>query len=354
MLDLANSFRGSKPMATLTLSSGVEFAMNDENVTNTTSLPPRTATRFNWSRPAEDNIDLAIIGTGFTFSASGAPTGGTVTGFEASQNGNIGILLSGASLAATTFAADLGLSSNNLGVFRNIMATDDTINAAEGDDYLIGFAGNDSVSGGGGNDSIDGDEEGGTSGNDTIDGGAGNDFVRALGGNDLVYGGADGDDVNGNQGEDTVFGGLGIDLVRGGQGNDIVYGEDGADIHVNGNLGNDIVYGGAGNDVGFGGQNDDQLFGEAGNDTLSGDLGNDTLTGGVGNDRFIFGGSTPGSDRITDFAASEGDLIQLPTGTTYTAATVSGNAVLTLSNGGTVTLEGIAATSVQSSWIVFG
>jgi Ca2+-binding RTX toxin-like protein len=295
-------------------------------------------------------------GGGFKYDDDHNPTEGTVVSFIFQHNMVNSIEVKDFNLSVEQISADLNSPGDNFTIFqRDLFSGTDTLSGQNGDDYLIGYNGNDSLYGGLGNDTLDGDEAGvGAGGNDTIDGANGNDVIRGLNGNDIIYGGAGNDDVNGNQGDDTVYGGDNIDIVRGGQGNDIVYGDANADAHLNGNVGNDTVYGGDSQDAVFGGQGDDRLFGDNGNDTLSGDLGNDTLTGGAGGDRFVMGAVTPGFDVVTDFTFSEGDRIQLTTGTTYTVSTVSGNAVLNLSNGGTLTLQGIAAASVQSSWIVFG
>jgi serralysin len=53
----------------------------------------------------------------------------------------------------------------------------------------------------------------------------------------------------------------------------------------------------------------DTLFGYGGDDQLEGGRGFDKLTGGRGADLFIF--STVGRDRITDFNAAEGDMIDI-------------------------------------------
>lgn len=63
-----------------------------------------------------------------------------------------------------------------------------------------------------------------------------------------------------------------------------------------------------------GGATSDTLTGGTGADQLDGDLGNDTLTGGTGADRFIFStalNATTNVDTITDYNATEGDVIEL-------------------------------------------
>ena len=56
---------------------------------------------------------------------------------------------------------------------------------------------------------------------------------------------------------------------------------------------------------------DDVVSGGEGDDTLDGGLGDDTYTGGAGADRFVFSPDGPGDKIITDFDASEGDVIVL-------------------------------------------
>ena len=66
----------------------------------------------------------------------------------------------------------------------------------------------------------------------------------------------------------------------------------------------DTLYGGAGSDI---------LYGLYGDDVLVGGAGADRLYGGEGGDRFVFEGATAfnGVDRIMDFDATEGDVIDI-------------------------------------------
>ncbi len=94
------------------------------------------------------------------------------------------------------------------------------------------------------------------------------------------------------------------ETITGTIGNDVVYGLGG----------NDIIHGGDGNDRLYGNQGNDQLFGDAGNDILygGGNVGVDTMTGGLGADRFVIDTRhAPGLDVITDFKATEGDVLDL-------------------------------------------
>ena len=91
------------------------------------------------------------------------------------------------------------------------------------------------------------------------------------------------DDLAGAGGNDVLSGGRGDDVLRGLGGDDALYGDSG----------------------------DDELLGGDGDDELDGGSGDDTYTGGAGADRFVFSPDGPGDKIITDFDASEGDVIVL-------------------------------------------
>ena len=228
----------------------------------------------------------------------------------------------------------------------------DLIDGALGDDVIFGGGGDDRINGGAGNDVLDGGAD-----NDAIYGNQGNDTLYGRDGNDLMNGGQGDDLIYGNQGNDTVTGSQGRDTVFGGQGNDVVDYSGFTDAQlVYGNFQDDVITGGEGADRLFGGQGNDVVRGGGGGDALYGNLGDDVLTGGAGADRFVIAnlimGVNSGADRITDFDAGEGDRIAL-NGQTYTAqGDTNGNTVLALSGGGTVTLDGVMAGSVQASWFV--
>lgn len=168
-----------------------------------------------------------------------------------------------------------------------------------------------------------------------------------------------------------LFGGDGDDTA-------IVRYAGGADLdisnsieHVIGGVGNDTVTaansysavtmaGGDGNDVLTGGSGNDTLSGGTGDDTLRGGGGDDVLQGGAGADLFDFsvsfggGGGSGGDDVVGDFDAAEGDRIGLLWFQSYTVGTnAQGEAVLDISGFGsasTVTLSGVMAQDVSSSW----
>ncbi|MBP2227849.1 Tol biopolymer transport system component/Ca2+-binding RTX toxin-like protein [Azospirillum agricola] len=126
----------------------------------------------------------------------------------------------------------------------------------------------------------------------------------------------------------------------------------GRDVLV-GNVLDDTLTGGLGDDFLSGGLGDDYLLGGAGNDVLVGGAGDDTLFGGAGADVFGFGIAS-GIDRIGDFNAAEGDRLQIGVGVTWTVTEVGSNALVNLSSGGLVELDGIRPNQVSSSWFITG
>jgi Ca2+-binding RTX toxin-like protein len=75
------------------------------------------------------------------------------------------------------------------------------------------------------------------------------------------------------------------------------------------------------------------------------------MTGGEGADTFrVF--AHGGDDRITDFNTAQGDHLVLDPGTTYTAAQVGADVVLTLNGGSHVTLDNVSLTSLSDGWVV--
>ena len=171
----------------------------------------------------------------------------------------------------------------------------------------------------------------GTEAADTVSLLAGNDTYSGLGGNDLIYGNQGNDTLYGNEGNDTVYGGQNNDRLIGGQDSDRLYG----------NLGNDRLYGNNGNDRLYGGQGNDYLVGGDGADILVGGLGNDILIGGAGADRYVFTPDPGAVDLIRGFSTAEGDRLDLG-GQDYTERYAGdGDAILTLSGGSQVRLDGV-------------
>ena len=178
----------------------------------------------------------------------------------------------------------------------------------------------------------------GTDGDDTIDAGEGNDYIL------------------GDAGDDTLTGGTGRDHVRGGSGDDVIYGGAGIDI-LRGDSGDDEIYGGAGRDTILGDAGDDTIDGGAGNDTIFGGSGDDTLTGGAGADTFVYTGVS-GDDTITDFSLDVDtlDLRLIQQTITFSDLTIEqdgSDTKITISHDDldddvTITLEGITATDLTA------
>ncbi|GJD82071.1 hypothetical protein [Methylobacterium gregans] len=176
------------------------------------------------------------------------------------------------------------------------------------------------------------------------------DTFMAFAGNDTVTGGDGADVIYGNQGNDVLYGNLGADRLFGGLDNDSLFGGQDADM-VYGNQGADAVYGNFGDDTLFGGQGDDTLYGGQGDDVLNGNLGNDVLYGNLGADRFVFGANS-GADLIRGFSRQQGDRLAF-SGQTYALGSAgNGDALLTLSGGGTVQLEGVTAEQFGAGYLV--
>ncbi|MBR2180148.1 MAG: hypothetical protein IJ862_07135 [Selenomonadaceae bacterium] len=93
-----------------------------------------------------------------------------------------------------------------------------------------------------------------------------------------------------------------------------------------------------------GGSGADSLSGGGGADTLNGGKGNDTLTGGAGKDVFFFA-SSEGNDVITDYSATQGDLIRL--GTSSISTSTSGNNVILTVGTGKVTINNAKSQKVS-------
>lgn len=251
-------------------------------------------------------------------------------------------------------------------------ADDDTLHGGGGNDVVVskggadllyGDAGNDTVSGGieadtlfGGwdQDLVYGNQDAdliyGNQGNDTLFGGQGddrgfggqgNDQLSGNAGNDVLYGNAGADAIYGNQGSDLIYGNLGADILYGGQSADTLFGGMDGDVAY-GNFSDDVIYGNRGADTLFGGQGADTLYGGRGDDVLVGGRGDDILVGGLGADLYRFDAQS-GHDLILGFDAAAGDRIALSGQGYMLGSAANGNAILSLTGGGSVELVGIRA-----------
>lgn len=205
----------------------------------------------------------------------------------------------------------------------------DILEATMLNDHLIGGAGNQRFRGHGGDDTLDGGEGGG----DFADYSRPRDDLGATGLGvtvDLAAGTA----TDGYGDTDTL---ISIERIRGTNFADTVAGSDAAE-RFEGEDGDDLLFGGGGAD---------RIEGDDGDDTLEGGAGNDTLAGGDGADRFVIG---TGNEQvlITDFELGT-DLLDL---TAFSradallalAGAMGGSAVLTLSDGTVVTVNGTGVT----------
>ena len=135
---------------------------------------------------------------------------------------------------------------------------------------------------------------------------------------------------------------LNVETINGLDGDDIIdltspdYSLAGQVITINGGLGNDVIWGSDATET---------LIGGDGNDILFGGSGNDTLTGGAGADTFEFT-VTAGSDTITDYSKSDGDVLKI-----YRRDQYEGDQEATISAGvvtfGSVTID-LGDTSLTS------
>jgi len=202
------------------------------------------------------------------------PDAGTVTGWTEMAGGNTWLQITGASVPAATFTADLNAPHNWQALLASMLSGNDTITGGTGNDHLLGGAGNDTITGGAGNDKM----EGGT-GNDT--------YVIADAGDTIVE----------NVGEGTDTAKIGTALITTqfdnvenyiftGTGDWTFTGNDLGDT-ITGAAGNDTLTGGAGNDAINGGAGNDTLSGSGGDDTITGGTGADVMKGGDGNDTYF-------------------------------------------------------------------
>lgn len=241
-------------------------------------------------------------------------------------------------------------------------ADDDLLDGGRNNDILLGGAGDDTLIGGHGRDTLEGDE-----GRDLLSGGGGHDMLLGGVGDDTLTGGGGRDTLEGGDGQDILLGGNSNDSLLGGAEADILSGGSGRDT-LDGGLGNDFLDGGSSNDLLLGGAGDDTLVGGSGNgrDTLEGGLGNDVMEGGNGRDVFSFSlAENQGDDLILDFKTGNGgdrleltDLLDVNSDNNIDIAdldagghTVSGTAdsvVITFEQGGSLTLDGIDGSSVDS------
>lgn len=230
--------------------------------------------------------DVVYLGEGFNLD------GARSFSSQVSTLGGDDIVTSSNGYAVRVFAGD----GNDSVTGANLR---DILDGGNGDDYLVGRGGNDTLRGEAGNDRLLGG-----SGDDLLSGLFGDDWLNGQSGNDRLLGDDGQDQLRGGSGDDTLFGGADNDSLYGGAHNDILSGDNG----------DDLLFGGGGNDDLMGGFGQDILRGGEGDDILFGGQDNDVLIGGAGADTFVFTNSgflDFQVDRIVDFNAAEGDVIDI-------------------------------------------
>lgn len=198
----------------------------------------------------------------------------------------------------------------------------------------------------------------GTANEDTLTGTSDDDIINALASDDTISGLGQNDTVNGGDGFDTVdysaaAGAVTINLATN-VNSGLAAGQILNDVEaVVGTAFDDSLTGSEAPERLVGGSGNDLVNGGAGDDTLGGGEGDDTLTGGDGADRFLI--ADGGSDRVTDFTAGDGDIIDLSDTDTFALSAVQATAdtVITLGNGETLTLENVAANTLAEANFVF-
>jgi Ca2+-binding RTX toxin-like protein len=151
--------------------------------------------------------------------------------------------------------------------------------------------------------------------------------------------------LHGTAGGDQIYSiGAGAVYATAGAGNETITGAGGSPdgFSVAGSTGNNTFVAGSGNDT---------LIAGAGADTLVGGTGHALMVSGSGADVFAFQFGSGGADTITGFKST--DTLQL-TGfgiTALPATTSGGSTVISLSDGTTITLSGVA--SVNAHQVAF-
>jgi Ca2+-binding RTX toxin-like protein len=177
-----------------------------------------------------------------------------------------------------------------------------------------------------------------------FDGGRGADILDASETTHAVEAGGSAD-------RDTLIGGAGSDGLTGGGDDDVLIGGASADTLV-GETGDDLLDGESGQDSLSGGLGDDTLNAGDAMDVLSGGAGEDLIWGAGGADVFRYtlaelnNGAAEG-DLIVDYAATEGDEVDLPNAISSVAsAYVLNDKLIVVLDGDGDTLEFVGVQSV--------
>lgn len=172
---------------------------------------------------------------------------------------------------------------------------------------------------------------------DVAVGGSGPDTINVHGGANSVIGGSGSDTINVFASTSTLPGGSGGDVITGGSGADLINVSSSAPSRINQGTGSDTI----------------NVFGNA--DTVTAGLNSGTNQGLVtfsGTNMTLADGGNKFADTVVGFDQSAGDRIHLTTDTVADAVAhstqVSGDTLITLSDGSTILLKGI--THINSSF----
>jgi Ca2+-binding RTX toxin-like protein len=142
----------------------------------------------------------------------------------------------------------------------------------------------------------------------------------------------------------------------------LIYKTGAGNVTLQGGSGINVLFAGSGTDTLMGGANNDYLFAGSGTDLLAAGAGRNYMQAGSGADTFLLDARQAASDTIAGFtpdidklsvlnaagnAASASEVAGYISGAT---ADASGNAVLHLSSGHAVTLQGIAKAQLSAAW----
>ncbi|WP_134494132.1 calcium-binding protein [Microvirga pakistanensis] len=229
-------------------------------------------------------------GIGFTYK-NGMLAGGTLTSITGYEDGQKMGVLEGFKLAITDVvaASKTTSTSDDMALYRKMLAGNDTITGGSSADRLDGFDGNDTITGNAGNDVLSGGL-----GADVMTGGAGNDTYYVDNASDRVV------ETSTGGTSDKVYTTVSHTLA---QYVEHLYAQGSLSINLSGNTLANTIKGNAGANRIDGGSGDDALYGGAGNDTLYGRAGKDT---------FVFDTALSSSnvDKLVDFSVQD-DTIRL-------------------------------------------
>jgi Ca2+-binding RTX toxin-like protein len=243
-------------------------------------------------------------------------TGIDTASYAASTVGVVVSLVAGAANTGGDAAGDVLTNIENL----TGSALKDVFTGDANNNVFIGSAGADTLNGGAGIDTASyatssaGVVVSLVAGAINTGGDAAGDVLTAM---ENLTGSALKDVLTGDANNNVLIGGAGADTLDGGAGSDTAsYATSTAGVTVSLVAGAVNTGGDAAGDVLTNIENltgsafNDVLIGNTGANVLTGGAGNDTLTGGTGTDTFSFQ-KGDGIDRITDFSASGGEIIQL-------------------------------------------